>query len=149
MTDSKGWGTVGLALLLGLVIGGLAGYIVGSSDGDKDSTSVEDIRANEGDEASSPSGAPTMSNTEICNASDVAQALQVFGTNAQMSLSQAAVGQVHSAGELFADAASLATGDVADAFTRIADVSLGAKVGDAYSFGPYNRVTSACAADGL
>lgn len=149
MTDSKWWATVGLALLLGLVVGGLVGYMAGSSE-DGDSTSVGQTRENEGDagpEANSPPSG--MSNAEICNASDVAQAMQVFGTNAQTRLGEAAVEQVHRAGELFADAAGLASGDVADAFELISEVSLGVQVGDVYSFGPYNRVTSACAADGL
>lgn len=83
MSQKGWWGVVALGLILGLVVGGVSGYVVGVNNGDQPSSQAIDgggpIRRVPAD--ISPSSPPTeqVSDADICNASDVYNALDIFG----------------------------------------------------------------------
>lgn len=157
MSQKGWWGVVTLGLMLGLVVGGVAGYVVGANNSDQSTVQgIESERSNETNERApaddNPSDDPAqkVSDADICNASDVYNALDIFGRNAQTQVSGSALTQIRKAGTLFDQASGLAQDpDLVSALDKLADVSLGLEQGDVYSFAAYNRFSTACSGIGL
>lgn len=157
MSQKGWWGVVALGLLLGLVVGGVAGYVIGARSSDQSTVqAIDSERSNEPNETAladdSPSDDPAqeVSDADICNASDVYNALDIFGRNAQTQVSASALTQIRKAGKLFDQASGLAQDpDLVSALNKLAEVSLGLEQGDVYSFAAYNRFSTACSGIGL